>query len=172
MCLSILRKSSLDAVLMCDYQNDEFWRTGNVLPMEGFQRERYVCKHVIKPASKSWTCWMSTIYWKGWGHEPTPDLCVRYFTFVRFSCFCPRVCLQGSWNMQVWRNMPWFLQPLSVSSNSWPLPCNAQGRAEAHLGPVVLVKLSLHEDVCGCFWNEICVWICLKERANMLNCSP
>ena len=53
MCLSILRKSSLDAVLMCDYQNDEFWRTGNVLPMEGFQRERYVCKHVIKPASKS-----------------------------------------------------------------------------------------------------------------------
>ena len=117
-----------------------------------------------------------TIYWKGWGHEPTPDLCrVRYFTFVRlvrFSCFCPRVCLQGSWNMQVWRNMPWFLQPLWVSSNSWPLPCNAQGRAEAHLGPVVLVKLRLHEDVCGCFWNEICVWICLKERVNMLNCSP
>ena len=42
---------------------------------------------------------------------------------------------------------------------------------EAHLGRG-LVKLRLHEDVCECFWNEICVWICLKERANMLNCSP
>lgn len=95
----------------------------------------------------------------------------RHQTWVLgMSRFCPRVCLQGSWNMQVWRNTPWFLQPLWVSSNSWPLPCNAQGR-EAHLGRG-LVKLRLHEDVCECFWNEICVWICLKERANMLNCSP
>ena len=30
------------------------------------------------------------IYWKGWGHEPAPDLCVRYVTFWP-TCLSPRI---------------------------------------------------------------------------------